>query len=354
MFQMNDGVFIVRMIGIPDRYFVEKRFLCDESMIKHARKEIEMIRRCRHQALSTYVAGFITDSSPFAGSVYVEFCDKGSLEDVIKAYKKHQAKVPEGIIWHAFLGLFDGLAYLQGGGRSMTARPNPPNPNWRPLLHRDIKPDNVLLRGRTTYKSQKPPYFVLSDFGLTCEEGTSELSLYKCGTSAWWAPELLYTPYPRGNPKDQGQDWECFKVPQGRRADVWALGTTIYAMAKADVYAHITLAKKPAIMSQGNFFHGTASRRLEPFNIDLKEYTKPLQDAILICTEYFAKERPDAIEFISTLKKKFDEAERVQPRMVQLAKLADWAAPSHNYRADESEVRTGVNKASLKASMQSS
>lgn len=48
---------------------------------------------------------------------YLEYCDRGSLSDMMKQYSKHPGEmIPEPFIWHAFIGLADGLAYMQTGG----------------------------------------------------------------------------------------------------------------------------------------------------------------------------------------------------------------------------------------------
>lgn len=71
-----------------------------------------------------------------------------------------QPEIPELFIWHAFLGLADGLAYLQGGRTFLgdeTISQYVPLRAWEPILHRDIKPDNVLLKSRAT--SGETKYF---------------------------------------------------------------------------------------------------------------------------------------------------------------------------------------------------
>nr|KAF6374272.1 hypothetical protein mPipKuh1_009495 [Pipistrellus kuhlii] len=71
----------------------------------------------------------------------------------------------------------------------------------RGFAHLDIKPDNILLEEDLTAK--------LADFGLSHE--ATELLTSWCGTLYYMAPEVL-----RGEPYD------------GRKADVWGLGASLY------------------------------------------------------------------------------------------------------------------------------
>ncbi|CAK6443157.1 unnamed protein product [Pipistrellus nathusii] len=71
----------------------------------------------------------------------------------------------------------------------------------RGFAHLDIKPDNILLEEDLTAK--------LADFGLSHE--ATELLTSCCGTLYYMAPEVL-----QGGPYD------------GRKADVWGLGASLY------------------------------------------------------------------------------------------------------------------------------
>lgn len=162
----------------------------------------------------------------------------------MKVYQdRPEELIPEPFIWHAFIGLADALAYLQTGG--------PGARNWIPILHRDVKPDNVLLRSRSTIGSTKYPYCILSDFGLALEDipdPKRNSSLYfeaKCGSRMWWAPEMLYAPYPRNRDYEKVTDIESRVFPRGcgftSRSDVWALGAVAFNMGKVEFVSLSTL-----------------------------------------------------------------------------------------------------------------
>jgi serine/threonine protein kinase len=78
------------------------------------------------------------------------------------------------------------------------------------IIHRDVKPANILYH----YNEKKEPQFVLADFGLSREQHLAQTA--GCGTQIYMAPEVR-TP----------------GMQQTHKADVYSLGVTILALARA-------------------------------------------------------------------------------------------------------------------------
>jgi serine/threonine protein kinase len=332
--------------------------------IRFGKEEIEMLHRLRHCSISFYLAGFITPDN-LKASVYVEFCDRGSLDNLIKAYGEkrinarkdsEKPEIPERFIWHVFLSLCDAMAYLLGG-RSYSSMENKDYTklrSWIPILHRDMKPDNVLIRSRGTVGTGRYPYCVLSDFGLACEdwapghakENRHQKARSKLGTKHFYAPELLYDPYPKTQKERQF-------FPDGQKhtdkSDLYSLGLIIYNLAEcpptmrngrpANIIAtHIPWGKNPPGVEESDFLEGTLSRK---YPLDIRatkhntEYTRQLRDAVLLCTRWDPKKRPDAIKMVEMLKGFMEQSGFMShiPKGNDHEQLPNWATRVHDYHS---------------------
>ncbi|MCJ1462308.1 G2-specific serine/threonine protein kinase [Pseudocyphellaria aurata] len=75
---------------------------------------------------------------------YFDYFTGGDLSNFIDNYVMYEEVVPESFIWHALLQLAEAVAFLHYGLDRLSERPTPLN--WVKVIHRDIKPDNILLR----------------------------------------------------------------------------------------------------------------------------------------------------------------------------------------------------------------
>ena len=186
--------------------------------------------------------------------LYFDYYPGGDLYGVIARYVQEWETVPESFIWHCFLQLSEGLAYIHHGlDRRQLCGP-PPASEWQPIIHGDIKPENIFL-GPPTEDSHGYPSLVLGDFGLA--------TIYEwpvSGTWKWQPPELPMT---------------------SMKADVWALGAVIHALAHE---GHAPLRPCPEGMAYRDFCRWPAAR--EPMSL-LGNYSTELHNLVIHGTLQF-------------------------------------------------------------------
>ncbi|KAK7932373.1 hypothetical protein PG985_003085 [Apiospora marii] len=263
---MNSGVYIVRQHHAGPLY-VEKCYRSDNiKLIKLFREEIGYMRKLMHSGIVQYVHAYVNIKPPYEAAAYMEYCDRGSLKDMIQIYSKerkmnHDHHIPESFIWHSFLGLADVLYFLNTGQSfiSMELQKNDPK-KWMPIIHRDIKPDrypppeteqathvaprltpnpDIFLRSRDTPNSPKPPYVLLSDFGIACREDASSGPdsggpCSAAGTMEYHAPELCFDPRPTAHQATHQQ-----ASPHTSRSDVFAVALAMYCLCERACFPHI-------------------------------------------------------------------------------------------------------------------
>eukprot|EP01065_Artemidia_motanka_P053499 TRINITY_DN9937_c0_g1_i1.p1 TRINITY_DN9937_c0_g1~~TRINITY_DN9937_c0_g1_i1.p1 ORF type:complete len:616 (+),score=196.98 TRINITY_DN9937_c0_g1_i1:68-1849(+) len=166
--------------------------------------EADMLKRLKHQCIVRFVDSYVDHDKLY---IVTEFCAGGDL-------RKYQAGKPMKVeeAHRIFAETLEGMRYLHDRG----------------ILHRDLKPDNILL---TDTKAAK-----ISDFGLakqaTGPGAQTAVAMTYCGTPFYMAPEL-----------QAGQAY-------GKPNDVWALGCILYEMATGKLaftnVADIVKVKVPA------------------------------------------------------------------------------------------------------------
>jgi len=275
------------------------------------------------------------------------------MDDLIKNYAKHRndaaksyseiPEIPERFIWHAFAGLCDGLAYLMGGRSyaSNDVTDYEPEPGWTPVLHRDMKTENVLLRSRSTVGTKRYFYCILSDFGLACDDYPSghpkedgwQKSRGKVGTCSYFAPELCWDPYPNDD-----SERRCFPPGQKHTAksDLWALAAMMHNLAACEQNSHLDLQARRGMTMQ-TFCEGVQShKQLDISTVRRKTpFTGALTDSIKVAGRFDPKKRLHPIAMMEFLKKQIVKTKFTShpPKGHDHEALPDWATNVHDYHS---------------------
>ncbi len=126
----------------------------------------------------------IIDADVYDGQVVIvsEYADGGSLADRLKA----QGRLSPQKTVEMIIGILNGLEFLHS----------------RQIIHRDIKPQNILLQGDTPR---------LGDFGISRAMQTTAVSSTIVGTDAYMSPET-------------------FEGNRSVQTDIWAVGVVLYQL----------------------------------------------------------------------------------------------------------------------------
>ncbi|KAJ1806537.1 Protein kinase of the Mitotic Exit Network, partial [Coemansia sp. RSA 2598] len=146
--------------------------------IEAARKEIDMLRDLHHPNIVKYIGYEQTDDEL---DIILEYCEGGSLQNILRKFNKF----PENLVGVYVAQILDGLSYLHSNA----------------ILHRDIKPGNILLLKEGVVK--------LADFGVARVQNGMDTVV---GSPYWIAPEVLQL---------KGAT---------TASDIWSLGCTIVQM----------------------------------------------------------------------------------------------------------------------------
>ncbi|MCJ1387216.1 hypothetical protein MMC18_000056 [Xylographa bjoerkii] len=188
----------------------------------------------------------IREYFPAPDNVFLmEFCDGGDLNTLSARYRERDEFLPESFLWHVLLQGAQGLAYIHHGHGQTSV----PKHKWSPIIHADIKPDNIFLHWRPGCDPDRDyPDLKLGDFGLSIivNERTDEPPyFYKGGTHTWKPPE---------------QPLVTFK------ADVWSLGAVIH---------HLCHGREPGEIARSDQkAGGLTGREVTPIS---KYYSRALQ-----------------------------------------------------------------------------
>jgi calcium/calmodulin-dependent protein kinase I len=153
---------------------------------KYVRREVKVLSITDHENLVSAYDFFSHAGKPH---IILEYVPNGSLMELVSK----KGRLSENQARPIMAGILRGVAYLHSLG----------------IVHRDIKPDNVLMASMTEPK--------ISDFGLSIfVSGDAPLVTSIVGTPLYVSPEA------------------CSGVPYGLPSDVWSCGVLLYYMLSGE------------------------------------------------------------------------------------------------------------------------
>lgn len=178
--------------GFGEVWLAEKRsqFLAKKVAVKllhHDQVDFQTIQR--EAVLWEEASGHpnvlpIIDADAYGDQVVIvsEYADGGSLSDKLLAEGKPLVRDAVELT----IGILNGLEFLHG----------------KKIIHRDIKPQNILLQGKTPR---------LADFGISRAMQTTAVSSAIIGTDAYMSPE-------------------AFDGKRSVQTDIWSVGVVLYQL----------------------------------------------------------------------------------------------------------------------------
>ncbi|RYP16486.1 hypothetical protein DL767_010176 [Monosporascus sp. MG133] len=179
----------------------------DKEALRGMRNEVETIKRVRgHRKVVTYIDSHASELKGGGYEVFLlmEYCNGGGLIDFMNTRLQHRLTEPE--ILHIFTDVAEGVACMH------YLKP--------PLLHRDLKVENVLITVQGAKKT-----FKLCDFGSAAPPRPAPQSIVECRlmdedvqrhtTMQYRSPEMVDV---------------YRKQPIDEKSDIWALGVFLYKL----------------------------------------------------------------------------------------------------------------------------
>ncbi|XP_057997200.1 serine/threonine-protein kinase ATG1a isoform X1 [Hevea brasiliensis] len=202
------------------------RKLLSPKVSENLLKEISILSTIDHPNIIRLFESIETDDRIF---LVLEYCDGGDLA----AYIHRHGKVSEAVARHFMRQLAAGLQVLQE----------------KHLIHRDLKPQNLLLSS-----NEATPQLKIADFGFARSLTPQDLADTLCGSPLYMAPEII-----------QNQKYDA-------KADLWSVGAILFQLVTGkppfDGNSQYQLFQNILTSTELQFPHG-ALEELHPDCVDL-------------------------------------------------------------------------------------
>ncbi|XP_031668289.1 dual specificity mitogen-activated protein kinase kinase 5-like [Oncorhynchus kisutch] len=202
---------------------------------KQIMSELEILYKCDSSYIITFYSAFFVENRI---SICTEYMDGGSLD----VYRR----IPEHVLGRISVAVVKGLTYL-----------------WSlKILHRDVKPSNMLVNTRGQVK--------LCDFGVSTQLVNSIAKTY-VGTNAYMAPERI-----------SGEQY-------GIHSDVWSVGISFMELALG-AFPYPQIQKNQGSLMPLQLLQCIVDE--EPPVLPVGQFSQKFVHFITQCMKRLPKERP--------------------------------------------------------------
>ncbi|EGW34282.1 Serine/threonine-protein kinase STE7 [Spathaspora passalidarum NRRL Y-27907] len=181
---------VTKVLHVPTEKIMAKKIIHIDSKSVIQRqiiRELRILHECHSPFIIDFYGAFLNTNNTIV--ICMEYCNCGSLDKILPLCENKQ--FPLIVLKKLAFAILSGLSYLY---------------TTHKILHRDIKPNNVLM----THKGE----FKLCDFGVS-RELTNSMAMADTfvGTSTYMSPERI-----------QGLNY-------GIKSDVWSMGLMLIELA---------------------------------------------------------------------------------------------------------------------------
>eukprot|EP01013_Petalomonas_cantuscygni_P041066 TRINITY_DN733_c0_g1_i1.p1 TRINITY_DN733_c0_g1~~TRINITY_DN733_c0_g1_i1.p1 ORF type:complete len:627 (-),score=86.07 TRINITY_DN733_c0_g1_i1:242-2122(-) len=172
--------------------------------VKSILREITHLRQHSHPNIVRFIGARPHGEEKGAVEIAMEFCGGGDIAKTLRKVRGH--RFAENVVRQYTADITAGLAHLHSQN----------------VIHRDVKPANVLVTDRSTLK--------LADFGISKTLQRDDSFATLAGTPRYMAPEVT-------------------KRVEGPAQDVWGLGLLVLEMATGQSpWSHLSIADGTALI----------------------------------------------------------------------------------------------------------